>query len=337
MKTIIYPDDLKINDYIGITATSSGISNNYDKERLEKAKFSLAKRGYKITETDNVMKNNMFVSSSPKTRAKEFLSLWQNDKIKVIAQLRGGEFLMEMLPYLDDNILKNTKPKWLTGYSDSSLLNFFITTKYNIATLTSPNVLQFSLEEVHESLIDKSNILEGKNNIQESFSKYEGKNVKEKIRYNLNKKVKYKSLYADQKTIIKGRMLGGCIEAISEVIGTRYDYVEDFINNFSEGILWYIDIFDSNPISLYRLLWQMKENNWFKNTTGVIIGRTRAKKKIGDFSYLDALHKIFDNLNIPVIYDIDLGHVMPSFSIINGSLGTFCYENGKGYLKQEKI
>lgn len=337
MNKIIYPNNLLKNDYIGITATSSGISNEFDKERLNKTIKKLKELGYNSKITNNVFQNNKFVSSDPKIKAKEFLELWDDKNIKVIAQLRGGEFLMEMIPYLDDNIIKNNSPKWITGYSDSSLLNFYITTKYNIATLTSPNILQFSINNLHESLINKINILEGKDIIQESFLQYENKKIKEKLDYNLNKKVKYKSLYKNEKITIKGRIIGGCLEAITEILGTKYDHVEEFINNFQEGMLWYIDIFDSNPLNLYRILWQMKESNWFKNTNGIIIGRTRAKKKMLDFSYLDSLHKIFDDMNIPVIYDVDIGHVMPSFSLINGAMGTFTFNKGKGILIQEKI
>ena len=327
MKKIIYPNNLLKNDYIGITATSSGISNEEDKIRLKKTINNLNKLGFRVKITNNVLTNNKFVSSNAKTRATEFLKLWQDNKIKVISQVKGGEFLMEILPFLNDDIIKNNKPKWITGYSDASLLNFYITTKFNIATLTSPNILQFSMDKLHKSLLSKINILEGKEFIQENFLKYESKKSKIKEYYNLDKKVKYKSLYKLNNITINGRIIGGCIEAITEII----------INNQKEGIVWYLDIFDSNPLNLYRLLWQMKQANWFKNISGVIIGRTRAKKKILDYTYLDCLHNIFDDMNIPVIYDVDIGHLMPSLSIINGSYITFSYNHGKGILKQDKI
>lgn len=79
----------------------------------------------------------------------------------------------------------------------------------------------------------------------------------------------------------------------------------------------------------------MKEAGWFKNANGFIIGRTRCEQAILGFEYTDVLHKIFDDMNVAVIYDIDFGHVVPRMSIINGSLATFEYENNKGKLHQE--
>ena len=334
---MIYPNKVNKNDLIGITATSSGVTSQFDIERLKLAKNNLKKLGYKTIETNNVFTNEKFVSSSGKERAKEFMDLWKNNDVKVIHQVRGGELLLEMIPYIDSNIIKENAPKWLIGYSDSSLLNFYITTKYHIATINSSNILKFAMENLHISLLNQLDVLEKNTIIQKSFDKYEDIKIDDQLTYNLSHKVKYISLYCDKKIEFKGRMIGGCLEAISSLIGTKFDCVKSFLDSYQEGFIWYLDIYDSNPLILERLLWQMKYADWFKNVNGILIGRTRSEKMIGDLTYLDVLKKIFDDLDIPVIIDVDIGHVMPQFSIINGSLGTFIYENNKGILKQEKI
>ena len=242
----------------------------------------------------------------------------------------------EMFPYLNDKVIRENRPKWIFGFSDSSLLEFYITTKFNIATINSSNIFDFAASTPHKSVLSIIDCFNKKEIIQESFKLYEKEKQKERIDYILDTKVKYDSLYKSDVTI-KGRIIGGCLEAILEILGTKFDYVHEFCNSFSEGVLWYLDINDSNPLDLYRKLWQMKNASWFDNINGIIIGRTRSVKEIGDFTYLDALHKIFDDMNIPVVIDADIGHVMPQFSIVNESLGTFTYKNGKGTLKQEKI
>lgn len=88
-------------------------------------------------------------------------------------------------------------------------------------------------------------------------------------------------------------------------------------------MLWYLENFASDPLTLYRILWQMKEANWFFNCNGFIIGRTRGIFQVDDFSYLDALHKIFDDMKIPVIYDVDIGHLPPMWSMVMVVLGNF--------------
>lgn len=334
---MIYPKEINESEFVGITATSAGIESDFDKERLKKSKENLLSLGYKTMETKNVYSKSLLVSSDSKSRAKEFMELWCNNDIKVIALLRGGELLLEILPYLDDLIIKNNNPKWIFGYSDSSLLNLYITTKFKIATINSSNIFQFSIKPLHESLLNIFKCINNNVIIENSFDLYEKEKIENSLNYNLDSKVIYKNLYKDSQVTIKGRMIGGCLEAITEILGTKYDYVEKFCKSFEEGMIWYLDIYDSNPLDLYRKLWQMKEANWFSNINGMIIGRTRSIKEVMGFTYLDCLHKIFDNMNIPVIIDVDIGHVNPQFSIINGSFGTFIYENGKGYLKQEKI
>ena len=77
-----------------------------------------------------------------------------------------------------------------------------------------------------------------------------------------------------------------------------------------------------------------KEAGWFKNANGILFGRTRSKEVIHGFTYEDALHSVFDELKIPVIYDIDVGHVDLQWTMINGSFAEFEYNDGKGRISQ---
>ena len=120
---IYYPEPIKKNDIFGVVATSSGLSLEWYQKRLDKAYLNLKKLGYTCYETKSVRCNFQFVSNTKEARAKEFLDLWQDEKISVISQVYGGEFLMEILPFLDEDIILKHKVKWVTGFSDSSLLN----------------------------------------------------------------------------------------------------------------------------------------------------------------------------------------------------------------------
>jgi len=42
---------------------------------------------------------------------------------------------------------------------------------------------------------------------------------------------------------------------------------------------------------------------------------------------------ILGDLNVPVIFDMDIGHKGPQFSMINGAKAEVVSENGKGSLK----
>lgn len=342
---IIYPNKLNKEKIIGITAPSD-ISNL---ETIDYSRKNIESMGYTIIETSNVRKSEGLVSSSPRIRADEFISLWENTKIGHIISARGGEFLMEMLPYLDkyENEIRKCTPKWVQGYSDTSLLLYYLTTKYNIATVHAENLGGYC---VNKSNIDTNiknviKLLENCENgyefAQDSFEKYqverfENEEDERNIGYNLTKKVEYKSLNDKNNISFSGRIIGGCIDVITMLLGTKYDNTIKYINSCNEGVIWYIDNCELTPQELYRRLWKMKELNFFKNTNGFLIGRT-AMQDCDYFTFKEAINRALGDLNIPVIYDVDIGHVPPQFIIINGSYATFEYNDNKGRLIQKLI
>ena len=80
----------------------------------------------------------------------------------------------------------------------------------------------------------------------------------------------------------------------------------------------------------------MKEIGWLNNVNGILIGRT-FMKDVEYFTFKEAIKRALGDLEVPVIYDVDIGHVPPQFIIINGSYATFKYNDGKGILTQKLI
>jgi len=331
---MIYPNLLRNGDVIGVTAPSMGVTDKNDILRLENAYKNLEKFGYSYIETKNVRSNEKFVSSSGIDRAKQFEELWQNDKVSLIISASGGEFLMEMLQYINSEVIKNNRAKWVQGYSDTSLLLYYLTTNFNIATVHSVNAKSLGMKEPYKSVTKTLEILrDGNKSGQINFDLYEKERFSDEnylAGYNLTEKVEYKHLYAKEKETIKGRVIGGCIDVISILLGTKFDNTKNFVKQFNEGMLWYLDNCELSLMSFYRTVWQMKQSGWFSNANGILIGRTAVEKQVWDLNYEEMLRKAFDDLNIPVIYDVDIGHLPPQWTMINGSLGEFTYKNGKG-------
>ncbi len=334
---MIYPRKLKLNDSIGIVAVSNGANPdkiNYSIENLKKI-------GFNVLETKNTRNSNQFVSTDGNTRAQEFMSLWQDEKIACIISARGGEFLMEMIPYLHsykNDILKyNTK--WVQGFSDTSLLLFYLTTNYNIATIHASNLSEFAMRELDISLKNNLNFLkeESIEFVQNNYEKYQLEEIDDdnQAEYNLTEYVKYKSIGNMKNINFSGRLIGGCIDAITVLLGTNYDNTARFCNQFDEGVIWYIDNYGLDLLELRRKLWQMKEAGWFNNIKGFMFGRSYRHAKIGDFSFEDCIEKSLGDLNVPIIYDVDIGHVPPQLTIINGAFAKVEYNNGKATIIQE--
>ena len=332
---MIYPEFLKEKDTIGVTAPSDGITDEVKLKRLDNAIKIFEERGFNIKETPNVRCSFKGRSSSSKERASELERLYKDDNIKTIITSGGGDFLLEMLSELDFNVIKDN-PKWLQGYSDPTGLLFTITTNLDIATVYSDNFKTFGMEPWHKSLENNLEILKGHIIEQTSFSKYEEdkKLITGLEPFNLTKKVYWKNLNNEEVINIKGRIIGGCIDLITELFGTRFDNTKAFLEKYKDdGIIWYFDVCELSSESLIRTLWKLKDNGYFKYTKGILFSRVYACNSYYDITYEEAIYESLKDLNIPIIINADIGHVSPRMTIINGAIATITSSKGKGKIK----
>lgn len=326
MRKIKYPKFIQQNETIGITALSAGVGRKIDS--FNKSLESLKKNRFNIIETENVRVNSE-ISSSAEERAKELNELVIDKNISMIMCASGGDFLLEILPYVNyDNISKN--PKWIMGASDPSSILYVITTKLDIATLYGLNAGSYDQNELHESLKNNLEILKGNIVVQNSFDLYQIEEDTNLDGYNLTEKVQWNSLNGECE--IEGRIIGGCIDVLRYLLGTPNDYTEKFIEKYKDdGIVWYFDIYALSSEDFYLTLLQMKEAGWFKYIKGIIVGRVRYPQTFTSVTYEDALLKVFSD--IPTIFNADIGHVSPKMSLINGALTKIKCKDGKGILE----
>ena len=77
----------------------------------------------------------------------------------------------------------------------------------------------------------------------------------------------------------------------------------------------------------------MKEANWFKYVKGIVFGRSATDSSYYNVSFKNAISTSLSYLNVPIIYDVDIGHVAPRMTIINGAIANINFCNGKGYIE----
>lgn len=339
---MIYPKNLEKGYKIGVTATSSGLDSETDHRRLESAIEYFNELAYPVVETNNVRQEEKGRSSDGQTRANELMELYKNPDVAAIISASGGNYLFEMLEYLDVDLIKNN-PKWFQGYSDNTGLTFTITTNLDIATIYSNNFGSFGMKDKHRSLIDNIRILQGQDFTQYSFDKYEA-NYHERVTglesYVLDEDVSWKNIYMedpDNGISMEGRAIGGCLDVLLNLVGTRYDKTKEFISRYKEdGILWYLESYDLSSEKLSVGLWQLKEAGWFENANGFIFGRPAMYSSFYDIDYDEALLSVLGDLNLPIIMDADIGHRSPQFTMINGALAKVESKDGKGNIIFER-
>lgn len=321
-------------------APSNGAYEELDTNRYKNAKIKMEKMGYKVELSKNAFKSDRCRSADAQTRAKELNEMFKSKDIDFIWCASGGEFLVEILPYVDFDKLANN-PKWIEGFSDPTGILLPLTTKYDIATIYGNNFKSFGAEEYDPSLLENLEIVNGNLPTQKSYDMYEDER-QEKVTglegYNLTQKVEWKLL--DGKTAtIKGRIFAGCIDIISELAGTKYDETNSFIEKYkNDGIIWGFDNCDLSKEELIRTLWKFNELGYFKYTKGIIFGRCGNDNSYLGYDMQECLKdSVISELNVPIIYDADISHKGPSMTIINGSISTVEYKDGKGKISFELI
>ncbi len=332
---MIYPKSIKENDLLGITAISDGITSDIDIKRLNNAKKQFCNRNFKIIETDNVRHSIFGKSASSKTQAAQLEQLYKNKDVKAIFCVAGGDFALEVLSYINFDIIKKN-PKWFQGFSDPTSLLFTITTNLDIATIYASNFSAFGMETWHKSLETNLEILKGRQIIQKSFDKFQKNIIPYKDGtegYNLDEKVYWKIISDDKKIELTGRIIGGCLDVLQDLFGTRFDNTKKFIEKYkNDGIIWYFDIAELTSESLIRILWKFKDNGWFKYTKCILFSRIIEEKSYYDISYSNAIKMILKGLNIKIAIDCCFGHVSPRITIINGAIAKIKIQNGAGQI-----
>ena len=334
---MIYPEFIKKGDTIGITAPSAGSENEIDIKKLNMAEEKLKDLGFTIEETENCRKDTgTGRSSSKEERAKQLNKLFIEEKTKAIIGLAGGEFLIEMLPYVDfKNILNN--PKWLQGYSDITGLLFPITTMLNLATIYSNNFKTFAMKDWHRSIKENLEILQGNLIKQYSYDLYEdirAERINGDEPYNLTEKVRWEGINEEENIKMQGRMIGGCLDVILCLIGTKYDNTKNFIEKYKkDGIIWFLDNCELSSESLVRAMFQLKEAGYFKYTKGIVFGRSGIEKSCYNISFKNAIKSSLEELNVPIIINADIGHKPPQMTIINGAIARIELNAGKGSIE----
>lgn len=310
-----YPKFIDKNSTIGIVAMSSGVGNRIDD--YEKSVSTFTDLGYKIIETDSV-RNTGIASNIGDVRAKELSNLINDKDVDMIINASGGDLCLESIPYIDFKDFANNK-KWIMGASDPTSILYILTTGYDIATIYGFNSTSFDDRPLHLCQKNALEILSGNIITQNSFEKYESNPFANEERV-LDTKVKWNSLNGNFK--VNGRIIGGCIDVLRNLLGTPYDYTDKFIEKYKEdGIIWYFDNFALSVEDFYLTLLQMQMAGWFKYTKAVILGRVCFPKSFNeDFEYSDALLKIFKD--IPLVTEACIGHIFPKMVIINGSYAT---------------
>ena len=259
-----------------------------------------------------------------KDSAYELKKAYEDPNTSIIISVAGGEEMVETLSYFDANFYKSLPPKWFSGYSDNTNFSFPLTTICDVATIYGCNFTDFGVTTWGEHQYIFKNVVEGKQLQFHAYSKCQRndwKYEKPLAGLNLDTPTTWKNLIGGEAIEMKGRLIGGCIECLDVLCGTPYDHMKEFSEKYKEdGIIFFFESAEYNPLSLKRALWKLKECGWFKHVNGILIGRANNEETAFSYTHELVALEIFQELGLPVISEFDSGHVPPQIPLIMGSI-----------------
>lgn len=349
-----YPAFLKERDTIGFVAPSFGCATEPYRTSFLNAIKKWEQMGYGIDLGPNCFAGEgIGISNTPEKCGRELTEYYTSRNNQILISCGGGELMCETMCHVDFQAISKAQPKWYMGYSDNTNLIFLLTTLCDTAALYGPCATTFGMEPWHVSLQETMELLEGRRKTVSNYDKWE----KDKLRdedhplepYHCTEDTRVKA-YVPASTdggkrqmkevdsvVMEGRLIGGCMDCLVNLLGTRFDGVKAFTEKYREdGFVWFLEACDLNVFGIRRAMWQMEEAGWFQYVKGFIIGRPLCygQEMMGLDQYEAILPTALKH-GIPVIMDVDIGHLPPMMPLVSGSMARATAKEGNMEIRME--
>lgn len=333
-----FPEFLKEKGTIGFVAPSFGCNIEPYKTAFDHAQEKFKALGHQVVLGPNCYEGcGIGISNTPEACGKELTEGYVSKDSDVLISCGGGELMCEILDHVDFEQIKKADPKWYMGYSDNTNMTFLLATMCDTASVYGPCAAAFGMEPWHASMQDAYDVLCGKKTSVEGYPFWEKESLKDEEHplapiHATQKRVIHSFLpqnmageiqlaETEQPITFEGRLIGGCMDCLVNLLGTTYDHVAAFNEAYKEeGIVWFLESCDLNVMAIRRAIWQMQHAGWFSHVRGFLIGRPLCHGQ--ELMGLDQYHAVIDLLKeyqVPVLMDLDIGHIAPMMPLIYGS------------------
>ena len=336
---MIKPENLKKGDKIATISLSSGLAGNKKfRYRYEIGKNRLENLfGLNVVEMSNSLKGSKYLSNNPKARAEDMMNAFKNKEIKAIFSNIGGDDTLRLLPYIDFDVIKNN-PKIFMGYSDTTV-NHLMCYKAGLTSYYGPSVLtefaenvgmhDYTIKWIKKVLFNNKTIgeIESSNYWTSQMLPWENK-ANSNIKRELNKEKRgYELLQGDG--IVKGKLIGGCIEVLDWLRGTiLWPDLEEWENK-----ILFLETSEEkpNPIKMRRYLRSLNAIGIFKKINALIIGKPKDEKYYEEYKdeYLKVIRDEAERDDLPIMYNMNFGHTAPKFILPYGVEAEIDCDNNK--------
>ena len=315
---------------VEIVSLSSGIiGESFVSHELNIGIERLKAMGLQVKFSEHALKGIDYINEHPEDRAADLLEAYADPEVDMILCAIGGDDTYRLLPYLFDNdeLKKVVNNKIFLGFSDTTM-NHFMLHKLGINTFygqcfmadiceLEDNMLPYT-EKFFKELITTGKIKE----VRPSDVWYEERTAFDESQVGVPR-VKHSNKgfeLLQGPAVFSGKILGGCIESMYDVFNNdRYSDIADLCKKYElfpsledwKGRILLLESSEEKPVpELYeKMLIVLKEYGIFDVVSGVLVGKPMDETYADE--YKELLVRVIDSPDLPVLYDINIGHATP--------------------------
>ena len=315
---------------VGIVSLSSGILGEpFIRFEKEIGLRRLEEYGLHVKFLPNALKGLDYLKAHPEKRAEDLLQAFQDPDIDMILCAIGGDDTYRLLPYLFDHheLAKAVRNKVFLGFSDTTI-NHLMLHKVGLPTFYGqaflPDLCELSKDmlpytrQYFEELITTGTIRE----IRPSDIWYE-----ERTRFTPDQVGKPLTAHPDHgfqllqgPPVFSGKILGGCIDSLYDFFnGERYSDMPELCRRYRlfpdaedwKGRILLLESSEEKPSpEKYRqALIYLKQTGVFQAVSGVLAGKPMDEAYAKEYQQL--LVQEIGNPDLPILWNLNIGHAMP--------------------------
>lgn len=284
----------------------------------------LRERGYDVV-VGECMDGSTHISAPKEERAAELVSMLTDPTIAAVVPPWGGETAIDLLDQLDWDALEAAEPTWTVGFSDSATWMLPLTLRLGWATLHGTNLMDTPYAPV-DGLVHWTELASADGPVTQRATGVFGHKAHGNWAadptpesYDLDQRGTWSTLDGGP-VDARGRLVGGCLETVSLVAATPYGDVPAFGREHADdGLVVFLEASDWTSADVCRALHALRHAGWFDHANAVLIGRTKAPV-INTLTQHEAVADALGMLDVPVVLDVECGHVAPYMPLVTGAL-----------------